>query len=103
MAGGKKKAGDKKDADAPKGGGGSGGKPVKGAQSIFVRHILVRGLAAAFSPTPQGRTLAGMLTGCEQVEKHAQREQILEKLREGAAFDALAREFSQDKARQGKG
>lgn len=38
-----------------------------------------------------------------QVDKHAQREQILEKLREGAAFDALAREFSQDKARQGKG
>lgn len=59
MAGGKKKAGDKKEADVPKGGG-AGGKPVKGAQSIFVRHILVRGLAL---PLPRDRTTAAMLTG----------------------------------------
>ncbi|TKA77327.1 Peptidyl-prolyl cis-trans isomerase PIN4 [Cryomyces minteri] len=52
----------------------SGGK-AKGAQSINVRHILC--------------------------EKHAKKEQALAKLREGVKFDEVAREFSEDKARQG--
>lgn len=56
MAGGKKKAGDKKDAEPPKGGG---GKPVKGAQSIFVRHILVRGGSRPFPRPDDGRFADG--------------------------------------------
>jgi len=52
----------------------SGGK-VKGAQSINVRHILC--------------------------EKHAKKEEALAKLRDGVKFDEVAREFSEDKARQG--
>ncbi|TKA69585.1 Peptidyl-prolyl cis-trans isomerase PIN4 [Cryomyces minteri] len=52
----------------------SGGK-AKGAQSINVRHILC--------------------------EKHAKKEEALAKLREGVKFDEVAREFSEDKARQG--
>ncbi|KAJ5157246.1 Peptidyl-prolyl cis-trans isomerase pin4 [Penicillium canariense] len=48
---------------------------VKGAQSINVRHILC--------------------------EKHAKKEEALEKLRNGTKFDEVAREFSEDKARQG--
>ncbi|KAK5276658.1 hypothetical protein LTR16_010856, partial [Cryomyces antarcticus] len=52
----------------------SGGK-AKGAQSINVRHILC--------------------------EKHAKKEAALAKLREGVKFDEVAREFSEDKARQG--
>ncbi|KIL84425.1 hypothetical protein FAVG1_12445 [Fusarium avenaceum] len=52
----------------------SGGK-AKGAQSINVRHILC--------------------------EKHAKKEEALAKLNEGVKFDEVAREFSEDKARQG--
>lgn len=48
---------------------------VKGAQSINVRHILCA--------------------------KHAKKEEAAEKLRSGAKFDDVAREFSEDKARQG--
>ncbi|TVY17984.1 Peptidyl-prolyl cis-trans isomerase PIN4 [Lachnellula arida] len=51
-----------------------GGK-VKGAQQINVRHILC--------------------------EKHGKKEEALEKLRGGAKFDEVAREFSEDKARVG--
>ncbi|CEJ54268.1 Putative Peptidyl-prolyl cis-trans isomerase pin4 [Penicillium brasilianum] len=73
------KGGDKKGAA----GKGSKGKDagnddkskVKGAQSINVRHILC--------------------------EKHAKKEEALEKLRNGTKFDEVAREFSEDKARQG--
>ena len=36
-----------------------------------------------------------------QCEKHSKKEQALEKLREGTKFDEVAREFSEDKARQG--
>ncbi|CAI7649314.1 unnamed protein product [Penicillium palitans] len=61
-------------ADDAKGKGGKGGA-VKGAQSINVRHILC--------------------------EKHAKKEEALEKLRNGTKFDEVAREFSEDKARQG--
>jgi hypothetical protein len=37
-----------------------------------------------------------------QCEKHSKKEEALAKLREGVKFDEVAREFSQDKARQGK-
>lgn len=47
----------------------------KGAQSINVRHILC--------------------------EKHAKKEEALAKLNAGSKFDEVAREFSEDKARQG--
>ncbi|KAH8909559.1 FKBP-like protein [Coniochaeta sp. PMI_546] len=70
-----------------KGSGGKGGKgkgkaddekdnkSSKGAQSINVRHILC--------------------------EKHSKKEEALAKLRDGAKFDDVAREYSEDKARQG--
>ncbi|KAF1983936.1 FKBP-like protein [Aulographum hederae CBS 113979] len=48
---------------------------VKGAQSINVRHILC--------------------------EKHSKKEDALGKLREGVKFDEVAREFGEDKGRQG--
>lgn len=38
---------------------------------------------------------------CVQCEKHAKKEEALAKLRDGAKFDEVAREFSEDKARQG--
>lgn len=36
-----------------------------------------------------------------QCEKHSKKEEALAKLREGIKFDEVAREFSEDKARQG--
>ena len=36
-----------------------------------------------------------------QCEKHSKKEEALRKLREGAKFDDVAREYSEDKARQG--
>nr|XP_036586697.1 peptidyl-prolyl cis-trans isomerase PIN4 [Colletotrichum truncatum]KAF6797254.1 peptidyl-prolyl cis-trans isomerase PIN4 [Colletotrichum truncatum] len=78
-----KKPADKKDGGKSAGGkkGGKGeseekGGKVKGAQSINVRHILC--------------------------EKHGKKEEALAKLKDGAKFDEVAREFSEDKARQGK-
>ncbi|GAB7357981.1 hypothetical protein MBLNU230_g0148t1 [Neophaeotheca triangularis] len=70
----------------PKGKGGDKGKgkeasadkgasKQKGAQSVNVRHILCA--------------------------KHSKKEEALAKLNEGAKFDDVAREFSEDKARQG--
>ena len=53
-----------------------GGKQQKGAQSINVRHILC--------------------------EKHSKKEEAVAKLNSGTKFDEVAREFSEDKARQGK-
>lgn len=38
----------------------------------------------------------------EQCEKHAKKEEALEKLKEGTKFDEVARTYSEDKARQGK-
>lgn len=72
---------------APKGKGGDKGKGAdkgadkkggaqKGAQSINVRHILC--------------------------EKHSKKEEALKKLNEGIAFNKVAEEFSEDKARAGK-
>ncbi|KAL5366163.1 hypothetical protein BJX96DRAFT_26638 [Aspergillus floccosus] len=70
----KNKGGDKKGKgkDAD---GGDKGKGLKPANSINVRHILC--------------------------EKFSKKEEALEKLRNGAKFDDVAREFSEDKARQG--
>lgn len=53
---------------------GAAGK-LKSAQQINCRHILC--------------------------EKHSKKEEALAKLRDGAKFDDVAREFSEDKARQG--
>lgn len=45
--------------------------------------------------------------GCEtwsdtaQCEKHSKKEEALEKLRNGSKFDEVARDFSEDKVRQG--
>ncbi|KAJ5246128.1 peptidyl-prolyl cis-trans isomerase [Penicillium chermesinum] len=80
------KGGDKNKAPKGKGkeaGGDAAGKEkggkgaLKAATSINVRHILF------------------------QCEKHSKKEEALEKLRNGAKFDEVAREFSEDKARQG--
>jgi peptidyl-prolyl cis-trans isomerase NIMA-interacting 4 len=54
----------------------SGSGKLKPATSINVRHILC--------------------------EKHSKKEEALAKLREGKKFDEVAREFSEDKARQGE-
>lgn len=84
---GKQKGGDSKPSDKNGGGKSAKGKgkgkddatekdtKVKGGQSINVRHILC--------------------------EKHAKKEEALAKLRDGVKFDEVAREFSEDKARQG--
>ncbi|RSL65647.1 Peptidyl-prolyl cis-trans isomerase PIN4 [Fusarium duplospermum] len=72
--GGKGKGGKEKNEKA-KDSKESGGGKAKGAQSINVRHILC--------------------------EKHAKKEEALAKLNEGVKFDEVAREFSEDKARQG--
>ena len=37
----------------------------------------------------------------EQCEKHSKKEEALAKLNEGVKFDEVARQFSEDKARQG--
>ncbi|KAI7512596.1 hypothetical protein KC347_g2320 [Hortaea werneckii] len=70
----KGKGGDKGDKSKDAGAEKGGGK-AKGAQSINVRHILC--------------------------EKHSKKEQAVEKLNNGTKFDEVAREFSEDKARQG--
>lgn len=64
--------GKSKDAGGDKKGGDS---KQKGAQSINVRHILC--------------------------EKHSKKEEAVAKLNAGTKFDEVAREFSEDKARQG--
>lgn len=53
----------------------AGNSKLKAATAINTRHILC--------------------------EKHSKKEEALTKLREGAKFDEVAREFSEDKARQG--
>ncbi|KAI5465651.1 hypothetical protein BGZ63DRAFT_348274 [Mariannaea sp. PMI_226] len=80
-AGDKGKGGDKgKDKGKKKGDGAEkdskdAGTSKKGAQSINVRHILC--------------------------EKHSKKEEALAKLNDGVKFDEVARDFSEDKARQG--
>ncbi|PKX94731.1 peptidylprolyl isomerase [Aspergillus novofumigatus IBT 16806] len=71
--GGDKKGKGKDVSEGDKGKG--GGKGLKPATSINVRHILC--------------------------EKFSKKEEALEKLRNGAKFDDVAREYSEDKARQG--
>ncbi|GFF29857.1 peptidyl-prolyl cis-trans isomerase pin4 [Aspergillus udagawae] len=71
--GGDKKGKGKDASDGDKGKG--GGKGLKPATLINVRHILC--------------------------EKFSKKEEALEKLRNGAKFDDVAREYSEDKARQG--
>lgn len=66
-----------KNADKGKGKDTGDVKAQKGAQSINVRHILC--------------------------EKHGKKEEALAKLNSGTKFDEVAREFSEDKARQGMG
>ncbi|KAK2801177.1 Peptidyl-prolyl cis-trans isomerase pin4 [Onygenales sp. PD_10] len=78
--GGTKDAGAKgkgkgKAKDSSEGNESGKGKGLKPATSINVRHILC--------------------------EKHSKKEEALEKLRNGAKFDEVAREYSEDKARQG--
>lgn len=75
-----------------------GGKAAKGAQSINVRHILV---SIVFSGC--GIFLGTLVADSKnQCEKHAKKEEALAKLRDGTKFDEVAREFSEDKARQGE-
>lgn len=69
-----KNKGKGKDASDSKDAAGGKGK-LKPATSINVRHILC--------------------------EKHSKKEEALEKIRNGAKFDEVAREMSEDKARQG--
>jgi peptidyl-prolyl cis-trans isomerase NIMA-interacting 4 len=69
---GKAPAKDSKDGEEK---AGKSGK-LKPATSINVRHILC--------------------------EKHSKKEEALTKLRDGTKFDEVAREFSEDKARQGE-
>lgn len=80
-----------------KGGGGddkaAGGK-AKGAQSINVRHILVSRDCHS--------TMTNVWLTRDQCEKHSKKEEALEKLNEGVKFDEVARNYSEDKARQGK-
>ncbi|OBT75785.1 hypothetical protein VF21_05575 [Pseudogymnoascus sp. 05NY08] len=64
-----------KGKDAGKAEDDKGGAKVKGAQQINVRHILC--------------------------EKHARKEEVVAKLRDGGKFDEVAREMSEDKARAG--
>ncbi|KAF3938590.1 hypothetical protein ABW19_dt0210427 [Dactylella cylindrospora] len=77
--GGDAKGKGKAKADAGEGSstgkGGKGGGKLRPATSINVRHILC--------------------------EKHSKALEVIEKLNEGGKFDALAREYSEDKARQG--
>lgn len=73
--GGKGKGKDSKESTTDAGDKGKSGKGLKPANSINVRHILC--------------------------EKHSKKEEALEKLRNGAKFDDVAREYSEDKARQG--
>ncbi|KAF1938539.1 FKBP-like protein [Clathrospora elynae] len=70
----KGKASSSSDSKSEGGKGGASSK-LKAATAINVRHILC--------------------------EKHAKKEEALEKLRNGAKFDEVAREMSEDKARQG--
>ncbi|OAA77714.1 Peptidyl-prolyl cis-trans isomerase, PpiC-type [Akanthomyces lecanii RCEF 1005] len=69
-----KKGGDKAGSKA-KGGDKEAGGKAKGAQLINVRHILC--------------------------EKHGKKEEALAKLNDGAKFDEVARNYSEDKARVG--
>jgi len=88
MAPPKNKGGSKK----PKEDEATGSKKSKDAQSINVRHILVG--------TSILDQLGKYLTSC-QCEKFSKKEEALAKVKAGEGFDKVAREMSEDKARQG--
>jgi NIMA-interacting peptidyl-prolyl cis-trans isomerase 4 len=105
-AAGKAKGKDTSD-DKGKGKGG-----LKAATSINARHILVCISLPCFSllgvfcvrksPRPWAYQAApDNISPLIQCEKHSKKEEALEKLRSGTKFDEVAREFSEDKARQG--
>jgi len=88
MAPPKNKGGSKK----PKDEGATSSKKSKGAQSVNVRHILV-GLHSNY--------LAGRIAHTAQCEKQSKRDEALARVEAGESFDKVAREMSEDKARQG--
>lgn len=114
----KGKAKDTTDA-GEKGGKGGGGKGqgLKPANSTNVRHILVRQSNILLFPWfyvssfpkhndhfAYAHISAVLYTDSMtiQCEKFSKKEEALEKLRNGAKFDDVAREYSEDKARQGE-
>ncbi|WEW55329.1 Peptidyl-prolyl cis-trans isomerase pin4 [Emydomyces testavorans] len=84
-------------AKASSEGGDAGGKSkgLKAANSINVRHILTD------KNMGDADTRFLNFSACRQCEKHSKKEEALAKLKSGAKFDDVAREFSEDKARQG--
>ncbi len=72
------------------------GSKLKPATAINTRHILVRSLPSL--PIYLHKPHAYLVWQCE---KYSKKEEALTKLRDGAKFDDVAREFSEDKARQG--
>jgi hypothetical protein len=73
---------------------------LTGSHNMSISRLILRNFCAFFSLS--GSYMDSVLMpGLEQCEKHSKKEQALEKLREGAKFDEVAREFSEDKARQG--
>ncbi|KAL6713293.1 Peptidyl-prolyl cis-trans isomerase pin4 [Lecanora helva] len=88
-SGGKGGKSDKKGASQAKNDNdSSGGGKLKAATAINTRHILVTDPSLNCLDT-------------SQCEKYSKKEEALSKLRDGAKFDDVAREYSEDKARQG--
>ncbi|EOO02259.1 putative peptidyl-prolyl cis-trans isomerase pin4 protein [Phaeoacremonium minimum UCRPA7] len=79
---GKQKGGDSKPSDKN-----GGGKSAKG-----------KGKGKDDATEKDTKAKGGQSINCE---KHAKKEEALAKLRDGVKFDEVAREFSEDKARQG--
>lgn len=87
----------------------TGKKKLKPANSINVRHILVRPpLLRPPFPSANSRTNGRtdetrpeLTRARRQCEKHSQMEAVLQRLGAGERFDDVAREASADKARQG--
>jgi NIMA-interacting peptidyl-prolyl cis-trans isomerase 4 len=68
--------------------------------SAFIRGALFLAFCPMASKAKES-THIQIHTDNIQCEKHAKKEEALEKLRNGTKFDEVAREFSEDKARQG--
>lgn len=97
---GGEKSKDKGKASTSKDDDNAGTSKLKAATAINTRHILVHPhLSLFFLPICIGAR--EVLTGIPKCEKHSKKEEALTKLRDGAKFDEVAREFSEDKARQG--
>lgn len=87
-----------------KGGGEEKGGKVKGAQQINVRHILVSLRVVTYRRVEALAVFSSFLilwVLLGQCEKHSKKEEALAKLKAGAKFDDVAREYSEDKARVG--